>query len=60
MSLTNPAAWIWAGLALPIIALYILKIRQRRVPVSTTLFWEQVFEERKPRAWWRRCWRRRK
>ena len=33
---------------------YILKIRLRRVPVSTLLFWEQIFEEKKPRSLWQR------
>ena len=33
---------------------YILKIRLRRVPVSTLLFWQQIFEEKKRRALWQR------
>ena len=33
---------------------YILKIRLRRVPVSTLLFWRQIFEEKKPRSLWQR------
>lgn len=31
---------------------YILKIRLRRVPVSTILFWQQIFEEKQPRSIW--------
>ncbi len=54
MSLVNPAALILAGLALPIIVFYILKIRLRRIPVSTLLFWQQIFEEKKPRPLWQR------
>jgi von Willebrand factor type A domain/Aerotolerance regulator N-terminal len=50
MSLVNPAALLLAGLALPIIVFYILKIRLRRIPVSTLLFWQQIFEEKKPRS----------
>jgi hypothetical protein len=50
MNLANPSALIWASLAIPIVIFYILKIRQRRVPVSTTLFWRQIFEEKKPRS----------
>ncbi len=50
MSLANPLALVLAGLALPIVALYILKIRLRRVPVSTLIFWRQVFDEKKPRS----------
>ena len=52
MNLTNPGALIWAGLAVPIVIFYILKIRMKRVPVSTVMFWEQVFEEKKPRSFW--------
>ena len=43
-----------AGLAVPIVVFYILKIRLRRVPVSTLLFWQQIFEEKKRRSLWQR------
>ncbi|MFY9255308.1 MAG: BatA and WFA domain-containing protein [Fuerstiella sp.] len=52
MSFSNPAALIWAALAVPIVIFYILKIRMRRVPVSTTMFWQQVFDEKAPRSIW--------
>ena len=48
----NPLGWWWAALAVPIIALYILKVRLRRQRVSTFLFWDRLFDEKKPRAWW--------
>lgn len=54
MSLANPTALLWALLAVPIVIFYILKIRMRRVPVSTILFWRQIFEEKKPRSLWQR------
>ncbi len=54
MSLVNPAALVLAALALPIIVFYILKIRLRRIPVSTLLFWQQIFEEKKPRSLWQK------
>jgi hypothetical protein len=54
MNLANPTGQFWAGLAVPIVIFYILKIRLRRVPVSTLLFWRQIFEEKKPRSWWQR------
>jgi hypothetical protein len=54
MSLVNPAALLLAGLAVPVIIFYILKIRLRRFPVSTLLFWQQIFEEKKPRSLWQR------
>jgi hypothetical protein len=54
MNLVDPSALLLAGLALPIIVFYILKIRLRRVPVSTLLFWHQIFEEKKRRSLWQR------
>ena len=48
----NPVGWWWAAIALPIVAFYILKVRLRRQSVSTMLFWDRVYDEKKPRAWW--------
>ncbi len=45
------ALWL-AAIALPIIALYILKVRLRRLPVSTNLFWKQIYDEKPPRSIW--------
>ncbi|MEZ6046867.1 MAG: BatA domain-containing protein [Planctomycetaceae bacterium] len=42
----------WFLLAIPIVIFYLLKIRLRRVPVSTTMFWNQIYEEKKPRSIW--------
>lgn len=53
MSFAQPIAWILFLLAIPIILFYILKIRLRQEPVSTTIFWQQVFEERRSRSFWR-------
>jgi hypothetical protein len=52
MNLVHPTAMLWAALAIPIVVFYILKIRNRRVPVSTILFWRQIFEEKQPRSIW--------
>ena len=52
MNFAVPSALFWAALAAPIIAFYILKVRLRRVPVSTTLFWRQIFDEKPPRSLW--------
>ncbi len=52
MSFALPIALALAGLALPIIGFYILKIRLRRVPSSTNLFWKQIFNEKPPRSLW--------
>lgn len=54
MNVANPIAFLWAGLLVPIVIFYILKIRMRRVPVSTVMFWEQIFEEKQPRSIWQR------
>lgn len=54
LDFANPINLWWALAAIPIIALYILKVRMRRVPVSTLLFWNELFDEKKPTAWWQR------
>src|ERR1700739_1472491 len=54
MNLVHPAALFLGALVVPIVAFYILKVRLRRMPVSTLLFWEQIFEEKKPRSLWQR------
>jgi hypothetical protein len=54
MNLLHPLSLAWLGLAIPIVIFYILKIRMRRVPVSTTLFWRQIFEEKQPRSIWQK------
>ncbi len=46
MNFLSPISLFLFGLAIPIIALYILKLRRRREPVSTLMFWEQLFKER--------------
>ncbi|QDV43030.1 hypothetical protein Enr13x_28820 [Stieleria neptunia] len=52
MSFASPDKLIWLLAALPIIAFYILKTRLRRRPVSTLLFWDQVFEQKRQRSLW--------
>ena len=52
MNFAAPWALALAALAIPIIGFYILKIRLRQVPVSTTIFWQQIYDEKKPRSWW--------
>jgi hypothetical protein len=54
VNLANPTALLWGLLAVPIVVFYILKLRLRRVPVSTVIFWRQIFEEKKPRSLWQR------
>ena len=54
MEFLSPIAGYLALLALPIILFYILKVRLRQENVSTIIFWQQVFEERRTRSLWRR------
>src|SRR2546421_2061173 len=54
MSLANPFALAWGMLFIPVVVFYILKIRLKRVPVSTVLFWRQIFDEKKPQSIWQR------
>ncbi|RKU18677.1 hypothetical protein C6503_09070 [Candidatus Poribacteria bacterium] len=46
MNFLSPISLFLFGLAIPIVALYILKLRRRREPVSTLMFWEELFRER--------------
>jgi hypothetical protein len=52
MSFALPIALTLTALMLPIIALYVLKVRFRRIPVSTNLFWKQLYQEKPPRSLW--------
>src|SRR5947199_7510332 len=52
MSLAFPVALLLSLLAIPIVVFYILKIRLRQVPVSTTIFWQQIYDEKRPRSLW--------
>jgi len=54
MELGNLTGLLWGLLAIPIVVFYLVKTRLRRVPVPTVMFWDQVFEEKRPRAIWQR------
>jgi hypothetical protein len=54
MTFDSPSSFYWFGLAVPIVVFYILKIRLRRKPVSTVIFWRQVLDEKNPRSIWQR------
>ena len=51
--MTNPTALFWLGLIVPVVTFYVLKVRLRRVPVSTILFWRQIYDEHQPRSLWK-------
>lgn len=52
MSFVTPIALAWAALTIPIVVFYILKVRLRQVPVSTAIFWQQIYDEKAPRSLW--------
>ena len=54
MIFESPGSLFWLALAVPIVIFYILKIRLRRQPVSTVMFWQQVLNEQNPRSIWQR------
>ena len=53
MSFIYPAALAWLGLALPIVLLYLIRVRPRELLVGTDQFWEQIFDDRTLRSAWR-------
>ena len=54
MTFDSPSSLLWLALAVPIMVFYILKIRLRRQPVSTVMFWKLVLDEQNPRSIWQR------
>ncbi|MFQ6133950.1 MAG: VWA domain-containing protein, partial [Armatimonadota bacterium] len=54
MSFLTPLALIFAGLSIPIILLYMLKLRRRDVLVSSTLLWQRLLRDREANAPWQR------
>lgn len=56
MTFANPPALLWGLLAVPVVILYLRRIRLRREAVSTGMFWELVFAEQRARSAWQQ-WR---
>ncbi|MCS7054960.1 MAG: VWA domain-containing protein [Thermoflexales bacterium] len=54
MGLLNPLAFLFALLAVPIILLYLLRLRRREQTVSSTLLWQQATMEREANTLWQR------
>src|SRR4030095_1670996 len=54
MSLLTPLALICALLAIPIILMYMLRLRRREVVVSTTFLWQQVVQDNEANTPWQR------
>jgi hypothetical protein len=54
MSFAFPAGLALSALALPLVLLYVLKLRRKPVTVSSTLLWQRVVEDRRANAPWER------
>ncbi|MFM8475915.1 MAG: vWA domain-containing protein, partial [Planctomycetaceae bacterium] len=54
MSLLNPTALLLLLIALPVTLLYVLRVRLRRAPVSSLMFWQKALADQPPRAFWQR------
>ncbi len=54
MNLLNPAAITLGILALPIILLYMLKLRRREVEISSTMLWQMLQRDRQANAPWQK------
>src|SRR5215813_5566070 len=54
MSFLAPVALALSALAIPIILLYMLRLRRRDVQVSSTMLWQQILRDREANAPWQR------
>ncbi|MHB8624887.1 MAG: vWA domain-containing protein [Aggregatilineales bacterium] len=54
MSLLTPLALALGALAIPIVLLYMLRLRRRDVTVSSTLLWAHIVRDREANAPWQR------
>ncbi|TWT99011.1 vWA domain-containing protein [Neorhodopirellula pilleata] len=54
MNFVSPERWIWLAAAIPIIVFYILRSRLKKQAVSTLLFWDELFDQKRQRSWWQR------
>lgn len=54
MSFLTPLAFALGALALPVIALYMLRLRRVEQPISSTFLWRQLVRDREANAPWQR------
>ncbi len=54
MDVLNPLAFWFALLAIPIVLLYLLRLRRRAQPVSSTLLWRRAILDREANTLWQR------
>jgi len=57
MSFLTPLGFALASLAIPIILLYMLKLRRKQVQVSSTFLWQQLLREQQATAPWQKLTR---
>jgi hypothetical protein len=54
MSLITPLALALSALAVPIVLLYMLRLRRTEMPISSTFLWQQLVRDREANAPWQR------
>lgn len=54
MGFLTPLSFAFAALSIPILILYMLKLRRRDVLVSSTLLWQRLLRDREANAPWQR------
>jgi Ca-activated chloride channel homolog len=54
MSFLTPLAFVGAALAIPIILMYMLRLRRREVVVSSTFLWQQLLKDNEANTPWQR------
>ena len=54
MQFATPTAWYWLLLAVPLAALYFLRVKPNRQTVSSLSFWDAAVPDRQPRRLWRK------
>lgn len=54
MSFLAPLAFLGALLVIPIVLLYMLRLRRREVTVSSTFLWQQILRDREANTPWQR------
>ncbi len=54
MGFLTPLAFAFAALSIPILILYMLKLRRRDMLVSSTLLWQRLLRDREANAPWQR------
>ena len=54
MTFLTPLGFALASLAIPIILLYMLKLRRKQTPVSSTFLWQKLLREQQANAPWQK------